>query len=256
MTETAGLIGSVGLAGPMGSRGAFPGAPTTRWSVVLATRGEGQAAQDALATLCRMYWQPAYSFIHRKRANPETALDITQEFFADVIERKDFAKVAPGGRFRAWLYGALDNALKNDWKYETRKKRDQRNVVWRDGLVPEAAYQLEPRNDVDPARWFDHCCALAMYRGARAALSQKYQGADRAMVFRAAIPESDDETHDYDFIAASLGISPNTLRQKLFRIRVDFRERFYRDVAETVEASAEFWEEIRFVVEAIQRPTE
>src|SRR5207249_4343365 len=66
---------------------------TTHWSVVLEAQGESPAAQEALEKLCRTYWRPIYSFVRRQGAGPEDAEDLTQGFFALLLERKDLNTV-------------------------------------------------------------------------------------------------------------------------------------------------------------------
>src|SRR5262245_4284109 len=87
--------------------GAPPGAgvfTTTHWSIVLEAQGESPAAQEALENLCRTYWRPIYSFVRREGAKPEEAKDITQGFFALILERKDFQSVRQEkGRLRSFL---------------------------------------------------------------------------------------------------------------------------------------------------------
>src|SRR5437667_12125968 len=66
---------------------------TTHWSVVLAARGESAAAQEALEKLCRTYWWPLYGFVRREGYKPEEAQDLTQAFFARLLERRDLETV-------------------------------------------------------------------------------------------------------------------------------------------------------------------
>jgi len=75
---------------------------TTHWSVVLEAQGESAAAQEALEKLCRIYWRPIYSFVRRQGAGPEEAQDLTQGFFALLLERRDLRTVRKEkGRFCA-----------------------------------------------------------------------------------------------------------------------------------------------------------
>ena len=60
---------------------------------MLEAQGESRAAQEALEDLCRTYWRPIYGFVRREGARPEEAKDITQGFFALLLERKDFSSV-------------------------------------------------------------------------------------------------------------------------------------------------------------------
>src|SRR5438876_9634975 len=93
------------------ARGGAPGRPdwpvafnTTHWSVVLQAQGESPAAHEALENLCRTYWRPIYGFVRREGAKPEEAKDITQGFFALILERKDFQSMRQEkGRLRSFL---------------------------------------------------------------------------------------------------------------------------------------------------------
>ena len=84
------------------ARGHFP---TTRWSRVVAAKDlAAPEAREALATLCDAYWYPIYAYVRRQGHSPEVAQDLTQEFFAYVLERDLFAKADPArGRFRTFL---------------------------------------------------------------------------------------------------------------------------------------------------------
>jgi RNA polymerase sigma-70 factor (ECF subfamily) len=79
-------IGSIKRNGPV----AFS---TTNWSVVLEAQGQSSAAREALEKLCRTYWRPVYSFIRREGSRPEEAKDLTQAFFAILLERRNFDAV-------------------------------------------------------------------------------------------------------------------------------------------------------------------
>ena len=81
---------------------------TTHWSVVLEAQGESPAAQEALEKLCRTYWRPIYAFLRRQGLRPEEAEDITQGFFAQLLERRKFSALRKEkGRLRSYLLGAL-----------------------------------------------------------------------------------------------------------------------------------------------------
>src|SRR5712691_4935847 len=85
---------------------------TTRWSVVLSAQGESPAAEEALEKLCRIYWWPLYGFVRRNGYSPEEAQDLTQGFFALLLERKDLDAVRrEKGRLRSYLLASLKNFL-------------------------------------------------------------------------------------------------------------------------------------------------
>ena len=88
---------------------------TTHWSVVLEAQGESPAAHEALEKLCRIYWRPIYSFVRRQGAGPEEAQDLTQGFFALLLERRDLRTVRKEkGRLRSYLLSALKHFLTDE----------------------------------------------------------------------------------------------------------------------------------------------
>src|SRR5213079_1287990 len=101
--------------------------PTTHWSVVVAA-GESQAepeiAHAALAELCQTYWSPLYSFVRSRGYSVHDAQDLTQSFFAYLIEHKIYARVdRQKGRFRSFLLAALKNFLADASDHERTLKR-------------------------------------------------------------------------------------------------------------------------------------
>ena len=89
---------------------------TTHWSVVLAAQTESPAAQEALDQLCRSYWLPLYAFIRRDGHSPEEAEDLTQEFFARLLQRRDFDAVRreKGSSLRILSLVSLKHFLSNE----------------------------------------------------------------------------------------------------------------------------------------------
>src|SRR4030095_5430601 len=89
--------------------------PPTHWSVVLAA-GKGEAEpedpQAALAEHCQIYWTPLYSFVRSREYTVHDAQDLTQSFFAYLLEHKIYARVdRRKGRFRSFLLASLKNFL-------------------------------------------------------------------------------------------------------------------------------------------------
>ena len=97
---------------------------TTHWSVVLEAQGESAVAQEALESLCRTYWRPIYTFARREGIGPEEAKDITQGFFALILERKDFQSVRQEkGRLRSFLLASLKHFMANERRDAATIKR-------------------------------------------------------------------------------------------------------------------------------------
>src|SRR4051794_28406183 len=74
---------------------------STHWSLIVAACGQdAPRSRDALASLCSTYWYPLYAYARRKGHTVEQAQDLTQDFFACLLE-KDFLSKADRekGRF-------------------------------------------------------------------------------------------------------------------------------------------------------------
>lgn len=127
---------------------------TTHWSVVAragaATTVELTAALDRL---CRQYWQPLYYFVRRRGYNEPDAQDLTQGFFARLLEKGSLeAADRQRGRFRTFLLTALGNYLANEWDRANRQKRGggRHFLSFDEAVSAEAGYQLLPRDTAIP----------------------------------------------------------------------------------------------------------
>jgi RNA polymerase sigma factor (sigma-70 family) len=100
--------------------------PVTRWSLIDAAKGGGPTEQArALDTLFAAYWKPVYKYV-RLRWNrlAEDAQDLTQGFFAELLERKLLAKYDPAkSRLRTYLRLCVDSFVMNQEKADHRQKR-------------------------------------------------------------------------------------------------------------------------------------
>ena len=98
---------------------------TTHWSVVLAAgHSDTPRAQAALEKLCRAYWFPLYAYVRRRGHSVEDAQDLTQEFFARVLEHRWLARADQAkGRFRTFLLTAMERFLANEWDKVRALKR-------------------------------------------------------------------------------------------------------------------------------------
>ncbi|HYV25941.1 MAG TPA: sigma factor, partial [Candidatus Eisenbacteria bacterium] len=125
----------------------------THWSVVLAAAdGDSPKAAAALAQLCRDYWYPLYAFVRRKGFSPPEAQDLTQDFFARLLE-KDLIKAADParGKFRSFLSASMQNFLNNEWaRRRTEKRGGKAAFLSLDDSTAEDRYQLEAVSDVTP----------------------------------------------------------------------------------------------------------
>src|SRR5207247_4931115 len=97
---------------------------TTHWSLVLEAQDESPMAQEALENLFRIYWRPIYGFLRRQGVGQEDAEDLTQGFFALLLERKDLSAVRKEkGRLRSYLLASVKNFLTDERRRATAIKR-------------------------------------------------------------------------------------------------------------------------------------
>ena len=132
--------------------------------MVLAAQSESQAAEQALEQLCRTYWWPLYGFVRRQGHTPEETQDLTQGFFALLLERKDLDAVRrEKGRLRSYLLASLKNFLAKEHRRAVAIKRGQgRALVPLDELLARENAQLESVAELTPDRIFERRWALAL----------------------------------------------------------------------------------------------
>ena len=140
----------------------------TRWTLVLsAARGSQTpraAAAAAMAELCRIYWYPLYAFIRRRGHPAPEAEDLTQEFFARLLEKHFLAAVdREKGRFRTFLLMAVKRFLANEHdRAQAQKRGGGLRIVPLEGLEPDTRYRLEPAETLTPERLFEQQWALTL----------------------------------------------------------------------------------------------
>src|SRR5438105_5006843 len=139
---------------------------TTQWSVVLEAQGESPAAQEALENLCRTYWRPVYSFVRREGLGREEAEDVTQGFFAQLLERKRLSAVRKEkGRLRSFLLGALKYFLADERRRAMAIKRGKGQR-----LIPLERLRVDERIELESS---DLVTAEMIYERRRALTVQE-----------------------------------------------------------------------------------
>jgi DNA-directed RNA polymerase specialized sigma24 family protein len=138
-------VTSLSATGPVSAGGiAFT---TTHWSAVLAAQGESPEAKAALEKLCRTYWWPLYGFVRRQGYKPEEAQDLTQGFFALLLERRDLDTARKEkGRLRSYLLTSLKHFLTNERQRAMAVKRGEGQR-----LIPLDELRERERGDFEAA---------------------------------------------------------------------------------------------------------
>jgi len=229
---------------------------TTRWSVVLAAQNHTEPdSLKALETLCRAYWYPLYALVRRQGHSPHDAQDLTQEFFARLLQ-KDYLRAAAKekGRLRTFLSVALKRFLANEWdRVRAQKRGGGVLLVSFDANLAEQRYQQEGADALSPDRIYERQWAMTLLEQALARLRAEYAGTGKEAEFeklknvltaeRGAIP--------YSELATALDASEGATRVAVHRLRKRFRELFRSTIADTVDDVAEVEDELRYVARVL-----
>jgi DNA-directed RNA polymerase specialized sigma24 family protein len=228
--------------------------PSTHWSVVLAA-GRSQAEPDiagaALAQLCQAYWAPLYSFVRGRGYSLHDAQDLTQSFFAYVLERRVYARAdRQKGRFRAFLLASLKNFLADAADRERTLKRGggQDFLPLREEQTEEAESLFQTHSGTNNGdRLFDLGWAEALVAAGLQRLSADYKVGGKEQLFndlRIFIAGGVDPPPTYGELADRLEMAESTLRSHVTRLRARYREALRAEVRRTVDTEAEVDEEL------------
>lgn len=230
--------------------------PATHWSVVLAARGGDEAdSLRALEMLCRSYWYPLYAYVRRQGHSPHDAQDLTQGFFARLLEKRYLdAADRDKGRFRSFLLMALKRFLAKEWERDRAQKRGGGQATLSlDTEMAERRYQGEGAEHLAPDRIYERRWALTLLDAALGALRQDYQALGREAEFdylkgcltaeRGEIP--------YAEVAERLEITEAAARVAVHRMRSRFRALFRTEIARTVAKPEEVEDEVRYLRRAL-----
>ena len=230
---------------------ASPAFPATRWTLILDLRsGDERSAGRALEELCRLYWYPVYAFIRRQGAGPEDAQDLTQGFFARLLERGDFKSAdQEKGKLRTFLLSAVKNHMVQDWRKRAAEKRGGGSVP----LSLDAAedrYALEPADLRSPDALFDRRWALDTLEESMKRLEQEYADAGKAELYAALQPyiSARPQGAAYAALGPRFKMTAGAVQVAVHRLRQRFRKSLEAVVAETVAAPEEVDGELRHLL--------
>jgi len=230
---------------------------TTHWTVVLAARDTASAgADDALVQLCRTYWFPLYAHARRRGHDHHLAEDLTQEFFARLLEKQWLNAVSPEkGRFRTFLLASLDHFLANEWRSARAAKRGGgRTLVSLEELeTGQERFAREPEANAGPERAFDKRWALAVLEQALLQLRQEFLARGKAAHFEdwKLFLTREATTEDCQSSAQRLGMSAGAVTVAVHRMRERYGELLHETVAHTVADPTAVDEELRYLFELV-----
>jgi RNA polymerase sigma-70 factor (ECF subfamily) len=228
---------------------------TTQWSLVLAAQDAGSPrAREALARLCEGYWYPLYAYVRRQGHSAEDAQDLTQGFFARLLEKSYLQQVdRDKGRFRSFLLAACGHFLSNE--------RDRVRAVKRGGGAPplpldlasaEQRYSIEPAHDLTPEKQFLRQWTLTLLDRVLAALRDELAAKGKAELFESLKPFLTGEDESYAKAAERLGLGVGATRVAVHRLRRRYRQVLREEVLETLDDPQALEDEIQSLLACLE----
>jgi len=217
--------------------------------VLTAREKDSPRSAEALETLCRTYWYPLYAFVRRQGQSPHDAQDLTQSFFARLLE-KDYLQSAARekGKFRTFLLVALKRFLANEWDRQHAQKRGGfAPVVSIDQELAESRFASDPAHNLQPDVLFDRQWAMTLLERTMTRLRDEYMATGRARLFELlqSCLAKDESALPYAEIAVRLNLTGAAVKMAVHRLRTRYREILHAEIADTVASPGEIEEEIR-----------
>ena len=229
---------------------------TTHWSVVLsAGRTETPRARHALERLCQTYWYPLYAYVRRRGYSAHDAQDLTQGFFACLLERQSLATADPNkGRFRSFMLGAMNYFLATEWaKMQTQKRGGGREIFSLDLASAEQRLDLEPDGNSTPDRVFDKEWATALLDKVLNQLEAEFRREGKSALFdtlKQTLAGSRD-AQPYAALAGKLRMNEGTVKTAVHRLRKRYRRLLEAEIADTVTSADEVREEMAYLLTVV-----
>ncbi len=229
--------------------------PTTRWSLVLAVGGSGVNSEDALDSLCRIYWPPVYAYARYRGYSSEDAEDLTQGFFAKLLE-KHYVDQADRerGKFRTFLLSSFKNYMANEWdRSQAQKRGGGQWFVSLDFTDAERRGRIEPVDESTPEtvftqRWartlLDHVLDRLSDEAIRDGNAKRF---DRLKGFLS----GSDQGVAYRVLATELDMTESAVKVAVHRLRQRFGRLLRHEVEHTVGDPDAVGEEIRHLLDAL-----
>jgi len=229
---------------------------TTNWSVVLEAQGQSPAAKEALEKLCRTYWRPVYSFIRREGTGPEEAEDLTQSFFALLLQRRNFENVRKEkGRLRSYLLTSLKHFLVSEHRRAVTIKRGKgRQPVPLEELSAAGRSDKEPADHLTADRVYERRWALTLMEQVLRRLKSEYNNAGNTGLFdslKQLLADEEDAPSRAE-IALRLGMTENAVRQALHRLRHRYQLLLREEISHTVAIASDIEDELRHLIAVLR----
>jgi DNA-directed RNA polymerase specialized sigma24 family protein len=229
---------------------------STHWSVVVEAQGESPAAQEALEKLCRIYWRPIHSFVQRQGFGQAEAEDLTQAFFADLLEHRSLTAVRKEkGRFRSFLLGALKYFLADERRRAMAIKRGKgQRLIPLEELGADEGFEMEPADPVTAEQIYERRWASTVLDRVLGLLKNEYGAAGNAALFNSLkqlLPDEPGAPSQAD-VAGQLGMTDNAVRQAFYRFRQRYQLLLREEIAHTVATPGDVEDELRHLIAVVR----
>ena len=223
---------------------------------MLAAQGPTPAAQAALEKLCRTYWRPIYGFVRRQGTESEEAKDLTQGFFALLLERRDLDTVRKEkGRLRSYLLTSLKHFLTNEHNRAMAIKRGEgQRLIPLEQLQERDYVAFEPADTSTADQIYERRWALALLDQVLTRLGDEYRAAGNAILFerlKALLTDEPDRPSQAQ-IADELGMTENAVKQAFHRLRERYRQLLREEIAHTVIAPGDIEDELSHLIAVLR----
>ena len=229
---------------------------TTHWSVVLEAQGESPAAQEALEKLCRTYWRPIYSFVRRQGAGAEDAEDLTQGFFALVLERKDLTTVRKEkGRLRSYLLTSVKNFLADETRRALAVKRGKgQRLIPLDEIRERERIDVERSDRLTADQIYERRWAFTVLEQVMTRLRDEYRSAGNVQFFDQMKKMLMDEPGrpSQAQIASEFDMTENAVKQAFYRFRQRYQTLLREEISHTVAMPSDIEDELRHLITVVR----
>jgi RNA polymerase sigma-70 factor (ECF subfamily) len=229
---------------------------TTHWSVVLEAQGPTPAAQEALEKLCRTYWRPIYAFVRRQGARVEDAEDLTQGFFALLLERKDLNTVRKEkGRLRSYLLVSLKNFLADESRHAMAIKRGKgQRLIPLEEIHERKFLEVERSDRLTAEQIYERRWAFTILEQVMARLRDEYRSAGNLRFFdqmKKMLMDEPDRPSQAQ-VARDFEMTENAVKQAFHRFRQHYQRLLREEIAHTVALPSEIEDELRHLVAVVR----
>jgi RNA polymerase sigma-70 factor (ECF subfamily) len=218
--------------------------------VLTAGHTDTTHARKALAELCQIYWYPLYSYARRRGHSIEDAEDLTQGFFAQLLQKDFLAGLSRDkGRFRAFLLASMNHFMADEWDRASAQKRSVQKTISLDAETAEHRYQTTMVQQDTPERAYERQWAMTLLETVVQHLAQEYESTGRGSLFselQFAIL-GDRNSVPYTELAERLGMSSEAVRVAVRRLRQRYRRILREEIAHTVTSEEDIAAELNYL---------